>query len=657
MKKPIALLLCTWVVSLLAQNYSFVKEYSIYNQKTPYPKGTFRNLSEVCTDPQGNILITDFENSTVQKFDFNGNYLFGLEYDQFFIPQDPYPTGFMNKPKGIATDQDGNIYFLDYYERAIKLTRNGRYIRKWSGSTNNKFKSPNQIKIDNDNNVYVADQNYIVQKFDSAGNFILKFGQRGFDPGQFDSFSGMSIDGNNNIYISDSINSRIQKFTSNGIYVKSWNLKCGQIQYFRNDTLIVNIKDSLFAYDLQSLSLTKKIGLDIGDPKPVSFCYDSLNHNFVTIHNSSIHFKRFNENWELGYVRDDNTAYSNTFSVISNFKVTKDSLLLLYGVPTKLEESKTKIFDLNFNFLTEANDIISGTSVVVATDDSNNIYSMPVLYRSGRLTIWEFMKSNINGDTVYKLPEHFSEYYSAVVDSNGFSYVIGRFLNNSTRVTINKISPQGQVVRSRWEYIFDDPDLNSLPIKIFIDNKQNFYLILQQGGVVKYDQNIDKVYKINEYSNTLSIDTFGNLYLANDNIIKVYNSVTGQYLAEFETGFVTISKMQVVDDFLYVMGTGKYFPNQSYIKVYRISDAISVAVSDRILSNDVVQLSPNPSESAFSIATNQTSTVEVYDAQGKKVDTFVCNGNITFGKSYKPGLYIINTHNASGENTQKVLRK
>ena len=53
-----------------------------------------------------------------------------------------------------------------------------------------------------------------IQKFDSSGNFITKWGSNGSGDGQFNGPQGVAVDGSGNVYVVDAYNHRIQKFTS-----------------------------------------------------------------------------------------------------------------------------------------------------------------------------------------------------------------------------------------------------------------------------------------------------------------------------------------------------------------------------------------------------------------------------------------------------------
>jgi hypothetical protein len=78
------------------------------------------------------------------------------------------------------------------------------------------FKVPGGIAVDARGNVDVSDYApATVQKFDSNGKFLLKWGESGTDPtapGQFSNQWVTAVDEPEGIYIADTENRRIQKF-------------------------------------------------------------------------------------------------------------------------------------------------------------------------------------------------------------------------------------------------------------------------------------------------------------------------------------------------------------------------------------------------------------------------------------------------------------
>lgn len=66
-------------------------------------------------------------------------------------------------------------------------------------------------------------KNSRVQKFDSKGNFLSKWGSAGSGDGQFNNPSGITFDSKNDlVYITDDNNKRIQVLDKNGNFVAKW---------------------------------------------------------------------------------------------------------------------------------------------------------------------------------------------------------------------------------------------------------------------------------------------------------------------------------------------------------------------------------------------------------------------------------------------------
>ena len=129
------------------------------------------------------------------------------------------------QPQQIAVDDERNLYVADTGNSRIqKFTDNGEFLSSWEtkGFENGELLSPVGIAI-YENNVYVVDDKQnTVQKFDSDGNFILKWGNLGNENGEFNKPRGITIDSNGIVYVADSMNHRIQQFTTDGEFLSSF---------------------------------------------------------------------------------------------------------------------------------------------------------------------------------------------------------------------------------------------------------------------------------------------------------------------------------------------------------------------------------------------------------------------------------------------------
>jgi DNA-binding beta-propeller fold protein YncE len=193
--------------------------------------GQFNFPAGTAIDSSDNVYVTDFLNDRVQKFNSEGVFLskFGSEGSG---------DGQFDAPGGIAIDSSDNIYVVDQLNHRIqKFNSTGDFQLKYgshceisSGTDcvdpddagplelgDGQFNFPNSVGVDSADNVYVtAASNQRVQKFDSAGEFLLKFGSMGSCDGQFNAPGGITIDPFGNIFVADAGNKCVQKFNSTG---------------------------------------------------------------------------------------------------------------------------------------------------------------------------------------------------------------------------------------------------------------------------------------------------------------------------------------------------------------------------------------------------------------------------------------------------------
>ena len=69
------------------------------------------------------------------------------------------------------------------------------------------------VAVDSQGNFYVADnRNHRIRKFDSSGNFLLKWGSAAAAGGDFGSPWDIAVDSEGNVYVADYSYDNVQKF-------------------------------------------------------------------------------------------------------------------------------------------------------------------------------------------------------------------------------------------------------------------------------------------------------------------------------------------------------------------------------------------------------------------------------------------------------------
>src|SRR3989344_7327609 len=170
-------------------------------------KGEFGDCgpSGIAIDGQ-RVYVSDFDNSRIQVFDLDGNYIseFGKER--------------LHQPGSLAL-HDNKIYVIS--GKKIKIfNSNGDYITEFgkSGKGKGEFAAPEAITIQDDRIYLVDGDNHTVQIFDLSGKYLFQFGRKGEEGSGLYGPSDISIH-NNKIYVAENLNSRIQIFDLDGKYI------------------------------------------------------------------------------------------------------------------------------------------------------------------------------------------------------------------------------------------------------------------------------------------------------------------------------------------------------------------------------------------------------------------------------------------------------
>ena len=129
-------------------------------------------------------------------------------------------------PCGIAIDDQNHVYVTDeQLHRVSVFTESGEFIKHWGlkGVNKGMLDGPSGIVFDQDNNVLISDsRNHRIQKFTRDGEFILSFGEYGSEEGAFNLPWGLAVNQNSEIFVADWGNDRIQRFSPDGKFVSTY---------------------------------------------------------------------------------------------------------------------------------------------------------------------------------------------------------------------------------------------------------------------------------------------------------------------------------------------------------------------------------------------------------------------------------------------------
>ena len=184
----------------------------------------FHLPTELAIDAQGNVYVIDGGNHRVQKYDKDGNFLLmwgsqGNGDGQFLFQASPAHYG------SITVDKDGYVYVTDHHNRVQKFDSNGMFLMKFgrTGYPDGEFYDLYGVAVDDQGNIYTTDwTKYEIQKFNSQGEFLQKWEVPSCKPGGVSSPVNLAMDGQGQLYVTNQSGNCIQKFGSQGNLLHQW---------------------------------------------------------------------------------------------------------------------------------------------------------------------------------------------------------------------------------------------------------------------------------------------------------------------------------------------------------------------------------------------------------------------------------------------------
>ena len=183
-------------------------------------------------------------------------------------PLNSWGAGLFIMPHGLTVDKENNIWVTDVgLQQVLKFTHDGQLLMKLGearipGNDSTHFNYPTDVAVKPDGSFYVSDgyRNSRVIKFSKEGKYLFQWGKKGDGEGEFDTPHGIDVDSYGNVYVADRENNRLQKFDSNGNFLKQWKNDLAIPLY----SLAVDPNnDNVFAVDYLTVNDTLVKGSDI----------------------------------------------------------------------------------------------------------------------------------------------------------------------------------------------------------------------------------------------------------------------------------------------------------------------------------------------------------------------------------------------------------
>ncbi len=203
---------------------------------------------DIAIDSQGNLYIADTHSNCIRKVDINGIITTfagegGAIHNGLSGDGGPATEARLYEPKGVAVDDQGNLYIADTRNNRVRrvdangiiTTVAGKSLFKETGDYSGdggpaiaaELHWPMGLALDHEGNLFIADRyNHCVRKVDTSGiiSTVAGTGAYGYsgDGGpateaRFEYVDDVAIDNEGNLLIADSGNNRIRKLDASGI--------------------------------------------------------------------------------------------------------------------------------------------------------------------------------------------------------------------------------------------------------------------------------------------------------------------------------------------------------------------------------------------------------------------------------------------------------
>lgn len=169
----------------------------------------FGHPTGVAYDPAGRLYVADAADACIHVFDTRGAYLGRIG------------SGVLSRPAGVAFDpRTQRLFVADVtVHQVVVLSSNGTPLMRIGqrGVGPGQFNYPTNVALDGQGRLYVSDSlNFRVQQFDPEMRFARQIGSQGDQPGYFAHPKGLAVDSADHLYVVDASFEAVQVFNAEG---------------------------------------------------------------------------------------------------------------------------------------------------------------------------------------------------------------------------------------------------------------------------------------------------------------------------------------------------------------------------------------------------------------------------------------------------------
>jgi len=260
-------------------------EFEVIESWEKLPEGwSFVEVAGVATDSQDRVYAFNRGEHPMIVFDADGNFL------------EAWGEGVFTNPHGIYIGPDDRIYCADNVDHTVRIFSPDGTLQKTLGEKDKPsdtgyvagktpvqrgagpFNKVTNVALSKAGDLYVSDGygNSRVHKFTGDGVYQFSWGEPGSGPGEFILPHAIVVDLHDRVYVADRENSRIQVFDTAGNYITEWN------HVTRPDDLFIDVDENLYVAELGEIA-GKDPKIEVLPHAPhASVCVLSLEGELIT---------------------------------------------------------------------------------------------------------------------------------------------------------------------------------------------------------------------------------------------------------------------------------------------------------------------------------------------------------------------------------------